>query len=717
MTDHPLRSQPSHAAVPSVPVFTETAWDAAGALSLKSHRAGDFLGQPYLLIRPIPDWHAPWWLALDCRDNTYRAVLETGSIRTRIHPLLDIDLYLLPDAWPAGVAPRLLTLPLPALSAPRGGHAPAATPTTPTPAPSPVPDATAPAVSEFSATSLPDLNALPRPLESRIPVRGLPPAAVWQLLAPLVQRLSRALTTGVRDSLEDFLEFTLPALAPGYLMLAPGEARLQLIGWTAADLALVYSPGLFACLPPEWSAQRPSLETVLGAGYASAPSPSAAGVQNAPKFDGAHAAPGTPAAAAANPPADSLGGPVGEYIKTLRRTAAEQAGYALAATALWLVRGRPPFSDKKEQAAGWAFRAALKTRPAVLPRKPFEDMPQFAKLLKQLLQPNPAQRAIPDPSALYKSWEQAAPPGDALEKLRACLHCGSLKSPRDTHCWLCGNAQKAGDPAGISSTRNDNLSSGRRRSRTGRAILTPPGIRFYCLACHAPLHAAHDRAGTLGRCPLCSAFNEIPRTSNRASGAGHEVYLDPPIHPDPEAAPRVYVPAGPFASGVEAISVILPAFAIDAHPVTNGQYTKFFQQFKGNRNRGQPRVSFPPHIEDIIDPEKALLPVVGLTYAQAEYYAQAHAGRIPSALEWERCARGPEGRRYPWGEDFNPLYCNHRRYCEAVAQLGDNPGHLPVITQPSLLPVGAIERDAGFSNFRDPAGNVAEWTNNRREIY
>ncbi|MGH7146244.1 MAG: hypothetical protein ACREJ2_19180, partial [Planctomycetota bacterium] len=86
--------------------------DPAWAAALKRHRAGDFLGQPYLLIRPIPDWHAPWWLALDCRDNTYRAVLEAGPEYTRLRPLIDADLYLLPEPWPDGPKPRLYTLPL-----------------------------------------------------------------------------------------------------------------------------------------------------------------------------------------------------------------------------------------------------------------------------------------------------------------------------------------------------------------------------------------------------------------------------------------------------------------------------------------------------------------------------------------------------------------------------------------------------------------------------
>ncbi|MGH7145086.1 MAG: formylglycine-generating enzyme family protein, partial [Planctomycetota bacterium] len=544
----------------------------------------------------------------------------------------------------------------------------------------------------------PVLASLPAPLETRVPLNGLPPAAVWHLLAPFVKRLARALATGVRDSLEDFLEHTLPALGPGYLLIAPSEPRLFVIGWTVADTGSLLSPGLFAELPPEWTPVRPSIEALTASGV----------------VHRAHAASGS--------------GPVGDYIQWLRRSAAEQAGYTLAAAALWLVRGRPPFEDRKAGVDGWAFRAARKIRAAVLPKKPFLDMPQFAALLKRLLSPQPDQRAIPDSEALWKAWEQAAPGGVALEKLRACVHCGSLMFPDDRPCWLCRRAQRNEAPEsglrpvpGERSARHDlpdNLGSGRRRVRAGRLVRPQPGIRFYCLACHAPLHAALPRAGTLGRCPLCSSFNEIPRTSSRASGPGHEVYLDPPVQPDPDAAPRVFVPAGPFAAGVEAISVILPAFAIDALPVTNAQYARFFRQFQDSRrHRSQPKVPFPPHIEDILDPDKANLPVVGLTYPQAEYYAHLHGGRMPTALEWERCARGPEGRRFAWGDDFNPLYCNHRRYADAVAQLGADPGHLPVIREPELLPVGAIERDAGFSNFHDAAGNVAEWTSNRREIY
>ena len=56
------------------------------------------------------------------------------------------------------------------------------------------------------------------------------------------------------------------------------------------------------------------------------------------------------------------------------------------------------------------------------------------------------------------------------------------------------------------------------------------------------------------------------------------------------------------------------------------------------------------------DPDSAILhlPVVGVTFLEAAAYARWKGLRLPAAHEWEKAARGIEGFRYPWGDDFDP---------------------------------------------------------------
>lgn len=102
----------------------------------------------------------------------------------------------------------------------------------------------------------------------------------------------------------------------------------------------------------------------------------------------------------------------------------------------------------------------------------------------------------------------------------------------------------------------------------------------------------------------------------------------------------VYVPEGDFLMGDERRRVWVKAFYMDPFPVTNAQYQVF-----------DPSHSFPP--------ERARCPVsVGLSWFHAKAYALWAGKRLATEEEWEKAARGVDGRIFPWGNEYDPSKCN-----------------------------------------------------------
>jgi len=100
-------------------------------------------------------------------------------------------------------------------------------------------------------------------------------------------------------------------------------------------------------------------------------------------------------------------------------------------------------------------------------------------------------------------------------------------------------------------------------------------------------------------------------------------------------------------------------------------------------------------------PPKALRdhPVVYVSWDDAVAYAQWAGGRLPSEQEWERAARGIDGRVYPWGDEFDAARCNAEE------------GSIGTTT-----PVGRYSPDGDSPcSCVDMAGNVWEWTTSEWE--
>jgi len=133
----------------------------------------------------------------------------------------------------------------------------------------------------------------------------------------------------------------------------------------------------------------------------------------------------------------------------------------------------------------------------------------------------------------------------------------------------------------------------------------------------------------------------------------------------------LYIPAGDFLMGSDesrenespARMVYVDTFYIDRYPVTNEEYKRFVDA------TGHPVPCY--DVEWVQtegynwDPEertppagKEKHPIVLVSWQDARAYAAWAGKRLPTEAEWERAARGTDGRRWPWGNEFAEGYCN-----------------------------------------------------------
>jgi formylglycine-generating enzyme required for sulfatase activity len=160
----------------------------------------------------------------------------------------------------------------------------------------------------------------------------------------------------------------------------------------------------------------------------------------------------------------------------------------------------------------------------------------------------------------------------------------------------------------------------------------------------------------------------------------------------------VWVPPGPFIFGTN-VATINEGFWIDRLPVTNAQFCRFLNE-RGNQQEGgvewldversrikesQGRFSVTQEYENH--------PVVCVSWYGASAYAKWASKRLPNEQEWEKAARGTDGRRYPWGDDFDSSKCNTYE-----AMTG------------KTTPVDAHPQGVSPYGCYDMAGNVWEWT-------
>ncbi|HEY1337346.1 MAG TPA: SUMF1/EgtB/PvdO family nonheme iron enzyme, partial [Bryobacteraceae bacterium] len=107
----------------------------------------------------------------------------------------------------------------------------------------------------------------------------------------------------------------------------------------------------------------------------------------------------------------------------------------------------------------------------------------------------------------------------------------------------------------------------------------------------------------------------------------------------------VLVPAGPFVYGEKKVQADLTAFYVDKTEVTNAAY----KQFADETHRALPE-GFPQ--------DKPGYPVINVSILDAQAFASWAGKRLPTAREWEKAARGKDGRLFPWGDQKDGARAN-----------------------------------------------------------
>ena len=262
-------------------------------------------------------------------------------------------------------------------------------------------------------------------------------------------------------------------------------------------------------------------------------------------------------------------------------------------------------------------------------------------------------------------------------------------------------------------------------------VLTPAALESKWVEKETDIAIARERKGRIEVIPLDVKPCEVPLllssyqmvSFRQDYGAGlsqlanildlrataHPTVMERSLPLEPE---MILIPAGEFLMGSDPSvdkdaqddgeqpqhTLYLPDYYLAKMPVTNGQYPAFMQA-TGHRQPKHWTGGKPPR-------GKENHPVVHVSWHDAIAYCRWLAEvtgkpyRLPSEAEWEKGARGSDGRIYPWGNQWDAEQCNSRE--------GGKGG---------TTPVGAYPEGATPYGLLDMAGNVWEWTRSVHKDY
>ncbi len=199
------------------------------------------------------------------------------------------------------------------------------------------------------------------------------------------------------------------------------------------------------------------------------------------------------------------------------------------------------------------------------------------------------------------------------------------------------------------------------------------------------------------------------------------------VHPA-DGALMAWVPAGTFRMGFDveeaqrlaaawgyesyhqfageewfpARQVWLPGYFIDVHEVTTARWEQFVALSQHQSPLSVRKYAAPPADEPRA---YALYPVTRVLWAEAQLYANWMGKALPTEEQWEKAARGTDGRWFPWGNELPAVGLG----AFSAEIMPDKPTH--------AYPVGTYPQGASPYGCLDLAGNVYEWTSAWFEPY
>lgn len=235
---------------------------------------------------------------------------------------------------------------------------------------------------------------------------------------------------------------------------------------------------------------------------------------------------------------------------------------------------------------------------------------------------------------------------------------------------------------------------GSSSAQTVETNLADPASRKECRICHkGPARHQIDDS----REPWCDNCHRLHHLGNTL---GLEAYFQRAVRAtEPQKREEiiqqkmVLIPAGDFIMGEDFFKknagprhrVHLEDYHIDLYDVTNAHYKRFVD--------ATGRIPPSHWSQNQYPPGKANHPVTFVSWFDAEAYCKWEGKRLPTEAEWEKAARGSDGRMFPWGEKLEPKRAN-----------------VPPEGVKDTTPVNAFPEGKSPYGLYDMSGNVFQWT-------
>lgn len=210
-----------------------------------------------------------------------------------------------------------------------------------------------------------------------------------------------------------------------------------------------------------------------------------------------------------------------------------------------------------------------------------------------------------------------------------------------------------------------------------------------CVGCHTNPAYQKEDISTLKQCLDCHGQSDHPYKEPKKNTHPTEI-----IHhkKNPNLKDMVLIPSGEFLMGSDTRhkdegpqhNVYLNDFYIDIFEVTVEKYSQFLSDTNYPAPSSLINGNFPNKDKNH--------PMTFVSWFDAENYCKWEGKRLPRETEWEKAARGTNGREFPWGNTWDKDFSNN-----------------PIKESTGTEPVGSYENGKSPYGLYDMSGNVWEW--------